>query len=90
MGKSLLVAIGIAITLSSLIPVDSSDKIIAPRYLTRISFGLQNSSQCEFNVPFHHKSDDSSLRLETVSPFYRVLSAHLITARFLVLGAIHS
>lgn len=54
MGRSLLVAIGLALTLSSLIPVDSTDQIsTAPRYLTKIGL-LLNFTRCE---PFDSVND---------------------------------
>lgn len=40
MGKTSIIAIGLALTLSSLIPVDSTDQIVAPRYLTKIGFNV--------------------------------------------------
>jgi hypothetical protein len=78
MGKSLLVAIGLALTLSSLIPVDSSDKIIAPRYLTRITFDLQNHSKCEFKSSIPIKSDQNYFTLEIVSQFLTYINVSFV------------
>ena len=61
MGKTSLIAIGLALTLSSLIPVDSTDQIVAPRYLTKLGFNVVNFTGCD------RKPDDITLNYQIVS-----------------------